>query len=570
MKYLFITLSIISISLLNLQAQVATPLYTIAPQQDSLWTVDTSSYSEIGAAVQLTSSTGTISGCNGFSERPCTGELFIVYKAAGSRYLGIVDPENGVVTPIGDMGDNVAGICFGTQNQLYAVTGDGATNPNILYKVNISNASMTTFATLGNGDDGESIAFNFDNGMIYHWSGLGTKVMESIDTASGLVTNIPLSGFDMEEVFGSTYYGNNTFMINNINSEYILVDIAGLAVTTGLFAVDDLKGLILPSAYIETSDSSFICANDSATFTSIAATTYQWLLNGAPIPGANGPTYTTSTGGNYQCQVTHGACSYLSDTLSLATMNIPNVSLNPSPTAYICSIGDSVLLTGSSGGSSQWYMNGTTITGETNNTLWALTIGNYNMVKTNQNGCSDSSSVGIEVTLPPALSLTPNDTIIYCINDSSLLNATPGATSYLWYLNGVLISGSITDSLYVSTVGTYTVSAMFGLCSDSTLTGVIAEEDSCQVSVNNIIFVENISVYPNPAKDQLNIDFSLLSKDPISIKFSTIDGKIIMSDYRKNMLHYSIRYNVSNLSPGMYFLKMNQGEHQFIRRFIIK
>jgi hypothetical protein len=56
---------------------------------------------------------------------------------------------------------------------LYGVTGDGGSAPETLYTLSQTDASRTFVRAFGNGDDGEAIAFNPDDGLLYHASGSG-------------------------------------------------------------------------------------------------------------------------------------------------------------------------------------------------------------------------------------------------------------------------------------------------------------------------------------------------------------------------------------------------------------
>ena len=79
--------------------------------------------------------------------------------------------------------------------QLFGVTGDGApVNAESFFSVSIVDASTDLIQPLGNGDDGESIAFNSADGLMYHWSGLGDQIMETINLNDQAVTNITTGG----------------------------------------------------------------------------------------------------------------------------------------------------------------------------------------------------------------------------------------------------------------------------------------------------------------------------------------------------------------------------------------
>src|SRR5439155_12783760 len=92
-------------------------------------------------------------------------------QGQSGRQLVKIDSGTGVATSIGNTGDNFAGLAFDSNGTLYGVTGDGATVPETLYTLSTSDASKTLVCTLGNGSDGEVIAFNPDDGLLYHASG---------------------------------------------------------------------------------------------------------------------------------------------------------------------------------------------------------------------------------------------------------------------------------------------------------------------------------------------------------------------------------------------------------------
>lgn len=66
---------------------------------------------------------------------------------------------------------------------LWGVTGDGASTSESLFTISTSDASITFQTALGNGDDGEAIGFNPNNGLLYHMSGIdnGEQFFETVN-----------------------------------------------------------------------------------------------------------------------------------------------------------------------------------------------------------------------------------------------------------------------------------------------------------------------------------------------------------------------------------------------------
>jgi hypothetical protein len=157
------------------------------------------------AAVRITSALGTVDAVLGLTTHPVTNDLYAILRFASARRLATINPATGVATDIGLLSDKFSSIAF-SATDLYGVTGDGAAVPETLYLLSTSDASATFVATLGNGNDGESLAFNPDDGLMYHWSGSfpNQTYFESINLSTLAVTPVYTSPIH-EELLGATY-----------------------------------------------------------------------------------------------------------------------------------------------------------------------------------------------------------------------------------------------------------------------------------------------------------------------------------------------------------------------------
>lgn len=168
---------------------------------------------------------------NALAIRPSDGAFFAVVQVgtgAGARRLVTIDPNTGIATQIGVLTQSIAGLAFSPDGTLWAVSGDGSTVAETLWTVNTSTAALTQQWTLGNGDDGEAIAFNPTNGILYHSSGFDPAVFESVNVATGVVT--PIGAPDpASEAFGMSY--------SRVLSQMFLSDIDG-----NLYTVDIATG----------------------------------------------------------------------------------------------------------------------------------------------------------------------------------------------------------------------------------------------------------------------------------------------------------------------------------------
>ena len=98
----------------------------------------------------------------------------------------------------------------------------------------------------------------------------------------------------------------------------------------------------------------------------------------------------------------------------------------------------------------------------------------------------------------------------------------------------------------------------------------ISENTSVGVEDNSNHF--NLKVFPIPAKDKINLSFSLKEKKQLEIKLFDVSGKIyktMLSEIRSQG-DYHDSFNLSDLfSKGIYFLKIETDEMSYVKKIII-
>lgn len=215
-------------------------LYSISPRDNILRVVDPGTMATQGA-VMVRLPGETIEGGTGLAAHPTTGELYAVLKLEGSttqRELVRINPSTGLATTIGNTGDNFSALAFSSNGTLYGVTGDGGTITETLFTISLTNAATSLVRALGNGDDGEIIAYNPDDGLMYHASGRNglngpdNRIFESINLQSTAVTTITLPpGTPDEEVAAMIYQGGGNFLYMDIDYIWYSLSTAGTVVT---------------------------------------------------------------------------------------------------------------------------------------------------------------------------------------------------------------------------------------------------------------------------------------------------------------------------------------------------
>lgn len=513
------------------------PMYAVSPYQDSIYVyTDTTNFTvDFAQHVQLTDTAGglDITGANGLTVHPCTGEYWAMVKISGQtgRSLATVNVNDGICQIIGNTGDNFASITFVDDTTIVGVTGDGATNSESLYFIDMNTAAITLIGSSTAGSDGESAAYCPDDSLVYRWSGRNTNnVMEAWDVSAGTFTNVPITGFDWDEIFGATYIGGGEFLLANLDQEFVIVDTSGFATLLGPGTHEYNKGIAFPSRYVwyasATPDS--ICPyGDSMTLVATpGADAYQWYLDGSAIAGATNDTIQAIAGGSYKCEITRGTCvAFSDDSLMVNTYPVDTAIVTPAAPAFC--VGDSVTLTGNTGaGDSEWYDSNNSLL-VVSPTYTATAGGTYFYRLYSTNGCYDLVEVVVTENPLPTIVANSNGPE-YCDGEMITLTGS-GGDVYTWdnsVVDGVPFSQAIGMTQYIVT-GT------------DTLTGC-----------SNVDTID-VQVHPNPEVNGTGTD-EMLGNDG-SIDLTVVAGTGLTFDWDNDGTgDFDDTEDLSGLTAGTY------------------
>lgn len=137
-----------------------------------------------------------------------------------------------------------------------------------------------------------------------------------------------------------------------------------------------------------------------------------------------------------------------------------------------------------------------------------------------------------------------NDTII-STGSTIVLNAGPGFTSYAWS------TGATTQSITVGTSGTYTVLVMDANGCTNT------DEIEIQVgtSVNDISYNSTVIAYPNPVRNQLEVELYSGRPAELLITICDVQGRVLYQKQENAVVGLNkFDIELTDLSNGIYFL----------------
>ncbi|MEW5846490.1 MAG: T9SS type A sorting domain-containing protein, partial [Bacteroidota bacterium] len=329
----------------------------------------------------------------------------------------------------------------------------------------------------------------------------------------------------------------------------------------------------LPSAIISTTDPTVWCEGTpiNVTFTAETADTYQWLLNGNPIPGETNQTLTVNGTGIYSLSATTNGCTATGNTIEVSVISVPAVTIETTDALNWCE-GDDVnvlLHANPSGGSAyQWRKNGSDIDQATQPDYLATDAGIYSVLATFAGGCqATSSDLTITINPLPVVDL-PNDTIRIDTTQQYTLDAGAGFSSYLW--NDLTTNQTLLVDGYVFGEGIFkfwvTVTNEFGCSASDTSVVKIGLPNSLPTDK-----LYSISVYPNPTTGNFNIKIVGFDPGKYTLEFyNAIGNKVRTKEIAIDDSETDITDNVERLPKGLYYIRFGNSKKYLIKKLILE
>lgn len=219
--------------------------------------------------------------------------------------------------------------------------------------------------------------------------------------------------------------------------------------------------------------------------------------------------------------------------VTLVLLVNPLPALSVSPTFIRLCQGDSVELTATGNGSFTWSDN------SASNSITVLPIQNttYNVTITNDNNCTASQSVQVEVNPGPAVPVIEQQ------NDTLLAGTTDSCT---WYLEDSPIAGATQNILVITQNGSYSVEVIDSNgCSRRSEAFLVTA-----LNTDNIFNFLSWSLYPNPAEEYVHINCPEC-RVGFTIEVYGIQGNLIS---RSSVVGLESTMDISHLAKGCYVI----------------
>lgn len=267
--------------------------------------------------------------------------------------------------------------------------------------------------------------------------------------------------------------------------------------------------------------------------------TYAWsnAATTASLTGLSAGTYTVTATDANNCMVMDSVTIAEPMAITATAAVDADVACNGSFDGAV-----SVTASGGTGALSYAWSNGSALA-----TVTGIAAGTYDVTVTDANGCTMTSSA--TVAEPTALTLTmssvPDSLRMGMGTATATVSGGTAPYTYTWSNGG-------TDSTLTGLVeGLLTVVVTDG--NGCTIDGFVDVADV--VSTNLVDYVTDLSIYPNPARNNTVIDLELSQNADIAISVYTVTGVLVQDFGKENTSRVTETIDVSNYAEGLYLVR---------------
>lgn len=307
--------------------------------------------------------------------------------------------------------------------------------------------------------------------------------------------------------------------------------------------------LATPKAFFSTAFSSG-CVNTPLVFSDQSSnipTVWSWTLTGSSSPASSvkNPSVTYTATGIYTVSListnANGASTIYSNTISIIAAPVISLTASASCNGQPANI--------SASGATSYAWSSGDVGANVSVTPSVTTV--YTCTGS-VGACSSTETVTVNVDAVATPTITQIGTVL---NSSA-------SSGNQWYLNGSPIPGETAQSYTVTQNGFYSVwvTSAFGCQSSSSTKQVTI------TGLENLSFINSISLSPNPAKDVLYINSSVKDLKKVSFTIYSVKGQLIKSG--ELLLNNKESVSLSDIAPGVYEIKFNSNNASSTYKFI--
>lgn len=346
----------------------------------------------------------------------------------------------------------------------------------------------------------------------------------------------------------------NTSVISNLSAGTYLVNVTdhNNCQISGSVVIQGAVGF---SASMSTTPASCVAADGTASVQTTGGSgnfSYSWtpsVSSGASATGLSAGVYSVTVIDNADgCQQTLSAIVGNTAGIVASIVSSTNASCQNSE--------DGTATASGSGGTAPYsylWLPG----GDTSSSVANLAPGTYTVQVSDYNGCPDYATVTIAYQFAaPVIDLGLDTTI--CIGATLTLDAGAGL-QYLWSDN------STAQTLDVTTDGTYSVLVTDGNSCEA-FDAITVTTISCNRPHTVARPTRGIGVYPNPSTGVVDVTFNNESSGAVEVSVVDVYGKTLFVSQENLKIRDTRTFDLNNLSPGIYFVRISFGdETQAIR-----
>lgn len=432
------------------------------------------------------------------------------------------------------------------------------------------------FVSYGSGTGNEIISYSADNGATWtDWGSTGIPYItgDFVDGNTGWAGSLDFQGFT--DVW-----------------KYSGAGISGTVIPTAAFYI--------PTTLCFGGSSETVTVVNNSTGS--PALTYSWtVLPGGTLSSAtaSNPTITFNATGSYTVilEATNAVGVHTSAAvIDLITCTAPVASFSlPASACSNFSFATSNSSSGSPAPSYQWSVTpatGVTISPSPVNENPSILVGtpgiySVTLLASNAAGTSQTTHTLNVASCPPTASfaLTFSCDAAHGFSTTSSASNPPGTSGSISYTWSILPSAGVTYSpnlfspnvrarLGLNPSGDYTITARVRNASGTaTVSQVITPDmyycDGVGIAENSFL-ANNLSVYPNPAHEQLNISLpGVTANSGYKVRLTNVLGAVVFEDKSKRTTETAV-VNLANQPKGVYFLTVEFNNEKITKKIVVE